>query len=145
LKDGFAQWRGSVASGSACAIVCAGRPSVGDYIATITPASGSIKATRTRLAMVELGGLIVRDVEAMVLPDDALSENLLGLSFLSKLKRSNTPTARWCWSSEAPWLPIRRDALMTSAFKAWHFRKISIVELPPRTAHGLKYRTRFFQ
>jgi aspartyl protease family protein len=37
--------------------------------------------------MVELGGLIVRDVDAMVLPDEALSENLLGLSFLSKLKR----------------------------------------------------------
>jgi aspartyl protease family protein len=30
---------------------------------------------------------VVRDVEAMVLPDEALSENLLGLSFLSKLKR----------------------------------------------------------
>ena len=30
---------------------------------------------------------IVRDVDAMVLPDEALSENLLGLSFLSRLKR----------------------------------------------------------
>ena len=30
--------------------------------------------------MIELGGLIVRDVDAMVLPDEALSENLLGLS-----------------------------------------------------------------
>ena len=30
---------------------------------------------------------VVRDVDAMVLPDEALSENLLGLSFLSKLKR----------------------------------------------------------
>src|SRR5882762_5037913 len=37
--------------------------------------------------MVDIGGLLVRDVDAMVLPDDALSENLLGLSFLSKLKR----------------------------------------------------------
>ena len=44
-------------------------------------------AARTRLAMVDIGGLIVRDVDAMVLPDQALSENLLGLSFLSKLKR----------------------------------------------------------
>ena len=35
----------------------------------------------------EVGGLIVRDVDAMVLPDAALSENLLGLSFLSRLKR----------------------------------------------------------
>ena len=37
--------------------------------------------------MIDLGGLVVRDVDAMVLPDEALSENLLGLSFLSKLKR----------------------------------------------------------
>ena len=63
------------------------RPSRGDYNATISTANGTIRAARTRLAMVELGGLIVRDVEAMVLPDEALSENLLGLSFLSKLKR----------------------------------------------------------
>jgi aspartyl protease family protein len=63
------------------------RPSRGDYNATVATANGSIKAARTRLAMVELGGLVVRDVDAMVLPDEALSENLLGLSFLSKLKR----------------------------------------------------------
>jgi aspartyl protease family protein len=63
------------------------RPMRGDYNATVTTANGTIKAARTRLAMVELGGLIVRDVDAMVLPDEALSENLLGLSFLSKLKR----------------------------------------------------------
>jgi aspartyl protease family protein len=63
------------------------RPSRGDYNTTVSTANGTIKAARTRLAMVELGGLIVRDVEAMVLPDEALSENLLGLSFLSRLKR----------------------------------------------------------
>ena len=63
------------------------RPSRSDYNAAVTTANGTIKAARTRLAMVELGGLVVRDVDAMVLPDEALSENLLGLSFLSKLKR----------------------------------------------------------
>jgi aspartyl protease family protein len=63
------------------------RPSVGDYNAAVTTANGTVKAARTRLAMLDVGGLIVRDVEAMVLPDEALSENLLGLSFLSKLKR----------------------------------------------------------
>jgi aspartyl protease family protein len=63
------------------------RPSRGDYTAMVSTANGTIKAARTRLAMVELGGLVVRDVDAMVLPDEALSENLLGLSFLSKLKR----------------------------------------------------------
>jgi aspartyl protease family protein len=63
------------------------RPSRGDYNATVTTANGTIKAARTRLAMVDIGGVVVRDVDAMVLPDAALSENLLGLSFLSKLKR----------------------------------------------------------
>jgi aspartyl protease family protein len=63
------------------------RPSRADYNATVSTANGTIKAARTRLAMVDIGGLVVRDVEAMVLPDQALSENLLGLSFLSRLKR----------------------------------------------------------
>jgi aspartyl protease family protein len=63
------------------------RPIPADYKLTVSTANGTIKAARTRLAMVEIGGLIVRDVDAMVLPDEALSENLLGLSFLSKLKR----------------------------------------------------------
>ena len=63
------------------------RPSRSDYNATVSTANGTIKAARTRLAMIDLGGLVVRDVDALVLPDEALSENLLGLSFLSKLKR----------------------------------------------------------
>jgi aspartyl protease family protein len=63
------------------------RPSRGEYNATVTTANGTIKVARTRLAMIDVGGLIVRDVDAMVLPDEALSENLLGLSFLSRLKR----------------------------------------------------------
>ena len=63
------------------------RPMPADYRMTVNTANGAIKAARTRLAMIDIGGLIVRDVDAMVLPDAALSENLLGLSFLSKLKR----------------------------------------------------------
>ncbi|MGY4433002.1 aspartyl protease family protein [Bradyrhizobium sp. F1.13.1] len=63
------------------------RPSRGDYNATVSTANGTIKAARTRIAMLDVGGLVVRDVDAMVLPDEALSENLLGLSFLSRLKR----------------------------------------------------------
>jgi aspartyl protease family protein len=63
------------------------RPFRGDYNATVNTANGTVKAARTRLAVVDIGGLVVRDVDAMILPDEALSENLLGLSFLSKLKR----------------------------------------------------------
>jgi aspartyl protease family protein len=63
------------------------RPARADYRATVTTANGTVKAAPARIAMLEVGGLIVRDVDAMVLPDEALSENLLGLSFLSRLKR----------------------------------------------------------
>jgi aspartyl protease family protein len=63
------------------------RPSRSEYNATVSTANGTIKAARTRIAMLDVGGLVVRDVDAMVLPDEALSENLLGLSFLSRLKR----------------------------------------------------------
>ncbi len=63
------------------------RPSRGDYTSTVTTANGQVKAARVRLASVDVGGLVVRDVDALVLPDGVLSENLLGLSYLSKLKR----------------------------------------------------------
>jgi aspartyl protease family protein len=63
------------------------RPMPSQYTATVTTANGSLKGAPVRLAMIDVGGLIVRDVDAMVLPDEALSENLLGLSFLSKLTR----------------------------------------------------------
>ena len=63
------------------------RPTPGQYTATVTTANGTVKAARVRIEMLDVGGLIVRDVDAMVLPDEALSENLLGLSFLSKLRR----------------------------------------------------------
>jgi aspartyl protease family protein len=63
------------------------RPIPSQYTATVTTANGTLKGAPARLAMIEVGGLILRDVDAMVLPDEALSENLLGLSFLSRLKR----------------------------------------------------------
>jgi aspartyl protease family protein len=63
------------------------RPSRSDYNAPVSTANGVVKAARARLASVDIGGLEVRDVEAMVLPDNVLSENLLGLSYLSRLRR----------------------------------------------------------
>jgi aspartyl protease family protein len=63
------------------------RPPPGQYTANVSTANGIVKAARTRIEMLDVGGLIVRDVDAMVLPDEALSENLLGLSYLSRLKR----------------------------------------------------------
>jgi aspartyl protease family protein len=63
------------------------RPTPGQYTANVSTANGNVKAARTRIEMLDVGGLIVRDGDARVLSDEALSENLLGLSFLSKLKR----------------------------------------------------------
>lgn len=63
------------------------RPSRGDFTAPVSTANGTVKAARTRLSSVDVGGLVVRDVEALILPDNVLSENLLGLSYLARLKR----------------------------------------------------------
>ena len=63
------------------------RPTPGQYTANVSTANGTVKAAPARIEILDVGGLIVRDVDAMVLPDEALSENLLGLSFLSRLKR----------------------------------------------------------
>lgn|SRR5512144_159245 len=63
------------------------RPRPSDYTATAVTANGKIKAARATIDRIELGGITVYDVPAMVLPDEALAKNLLGVSFLSRLKR----------------------------------------------------------
>jgi aspartyl protease family protein len=62
-------------------------PARREYTAQIRTANGIILAAPTQLNRVEIGGLTVRDVAAVILPDEALSENLLGMSFLSRLRR----------------------------------------------------------
>jgi aspartyl protease family protein len=62
-------------------------PARRDYVAEIRTANGSVHGAPVRLAMIEVGGLVVRDVPAIVMPNQALSENLLGMSFLSRLRR----------------------------------------------------------
>jgi len=61
-------------------------PSARDYNVRTQTANGIGKAARVRLDRVELNGITVRDVEAFVMPDEALSTNLLGMSFLSRVK-----------------------------------------------------------
>jgi len=63
------------------------RPRPSDYTATAITANGRIKAARATVDRIELGGITVYDVPAMVLPDEALAKNLLGVSFLSRLRR----------------------------------------------------------
>jgi aspartyl protease family protein len=61
-------------------------PTPMDFRALVKTANGTVHAAPIQLNMVEVGNLMVRDVAAMVLPDRALSDNLLGLSFLSRLR-----------------------------------------------------------
>jgi aspartyl protease family protein len=61
-------------------------PSARDYNVMMQTANGIGKAARVRLNRVELKGITIYDVQAVVVPDAALSTNLLGMSFLSRVK-----------------------------------------------------------
>jgi aspartyl protease family protein len=60
-------------------------PVPADYTALVSTANGNVKAARVSLKRVEVGNVSVRDVQALVLPDEALGQNLLGMSFLSRV------------------------------------------------------------
>src|SRR5262249_20091394 len=64
-------------------------PSARDYSIKMQTANGVGRAARVELNYVEINGITVRDVEAFVIPDDALGVNLLGMSFLSRVKWSH--------------------------------------------------------
>jgi aspartyl protease family protein len=61
-------------------------PGNSEYSVLLKTANGVVRAAPTTLDMVEIGDILVRDVPAVVMPDGALSENLLGMSFLSRLR-----------------------------------------------------------
>jgi aspartyl protease family protein len=63
------------------------RPMRGAYTASVSTANGVVRAAPVMLNSVDIGGLVVRDVRALVVPGGALGENLLGLSYLTRLKR----------------------------------------------------------
>jgi aspartyl protease family protein len=62
------------------------RPS--DYVGRSQTANGVSKFAPVRLGRVEVNGITVHDVEAAVKPDEMLRTNLLGMSFLSRVKWS---------------------------------------------------------
>ncbi|MEM9170736.1 MAG: TIGR02281 family clan AA aspartic protease [Pseudomonadota bacterium] len=57
-----------------------------DFTSPVSTANGVTKAARVRVDSIEIDGLLVRDVDAFVLPDDKLGMNLLGMSYLSQIK-----------------------------------------------------------
>jgi aspartyl protease family protein len=61
-------------------------PAARDYSVRMQTANGIGHAARVRLDRVEVAGITVRDVEALVVPDEALTTNLLGMTFLSRVK-----------------------------------------------------------
>jgi aspartyl protease family protein len=62
-------------------------PTPNQFTAMVSTANGTVRAAPVELGMVEIEDVMVHNVAAMVLPDGALSEDLLGMSFLSRLHR----------------------------------------------------------
>jgi aspartyl protease family protein len=60
------------------------RPS--EYTGRSSTANGVAKYAPVRLNRVEVDGIMVYDVDAAVMPDSALNVNLLGMTFLSRVK-----------------------------------------------------------
>ncbi|MEO1253099.1 MAG: TIGR02281 family clan AA aspartic protease [Pseudomonadota bacterium] len=57
-----------------------------DYTYPVRTANGETKAAFVTLEEMEIDGIRVENVKAFILPDDQLSVNLLGMTFLSRLE-----------------------------------------------------------
>jgi len=57
-----------------------------DYTVPIATANGTARAARVTLGEVRIGDVRVKNVEALVMPEHALGTNLLGMSFIRRLK-----------------------------------------------------------
>lgn len=65
-----------------------------DFRQSVNTANGTIKAAPTTISRLEIGGIVVRDVQAVVLDDRALSGTLVGMSFLKGLRRFQVENGR---------------------------------------------------
>jgi aspartyl protease family protein len=61
-------------------------PTARDYSVKVSTANGVTKAALVQLERVEIGDIMVRNVPALVHADDSLGVNLLGMSFLSRIR-----------------------------------------------------------
>lgn len=57
-----------------------------DFVYRAQTANGTVRAARAVIDEVRVGSIRVRDVEAMVLEDRALSTVLIGMSFMNRLR-----------------------------------------------------------
>ena len=69
-------------------------PAARDYTGRSSTANGIVKVAPVRLSSLEVNGIRVYDVQAVVLPDEALNVNLLGMSFLSRVRRFEMANGR---------------------------------------------------
>ena len=69
-------------------------PTPRDYTGRSSTANGIVKVAPVRLPSLEVNGIRVYDVNAVVIPDEALSVNLLGMSFLSRVRRFEMANGR---------------------------------------------------
>lgn len=77
---------GAVALRESTASLLGFHPGQRDYTVTTNTANGTGKAAPVHLSTIEIDDIVVRDVRAIVVPDDALTENLLGMTFLSRVR-----------------------------------------------------------
>jgi aspartyl protease family protein len=69
-------------------------PAARDYTARTSTANGVIAVAPVRLPSLEVNGIRIYDVGAVVSPDKALNVNLLGMSFLSRVRRFEMANGR---------------------------------------------------
>ncbi len=60
-------------------------PTARDYTGVVSTANGMIRVAPVELNRVEVGPITVYNVQAVVLPDRLIGQNLLGMSFLSRV------------------------------------------------------------
>lgn len=60
-------------------------PAPADFTISISTANGELRAARATLREVRLENILVTDVPAVIMPQGALGQSLLGMSFMKKL------------------------------------------------------------
>ncbi|WP_238180065.1 retropepsin-like aspartic protease family protein [Methylobacterium haplocladii] len=66
----------------------------GDFKKVVMTANGPVRVAPIRIRLLQIGPVAVRDVEAVVIPRGLLGTNLLGMSFLSRLRDFSVAGAR---------------------------------------------------
>lgn len=65
-----------------------------DFSRPVATANGTIRVAPVRIGAIQIGPVTVRDVEAVVIPRGRLGTNLLGMSFLKKVREFSVAGGR---------------------------------------------------